>query len=286
MGKALLRCANDTIVDVEETSIATTVQVHRFDIFAGYPELTAGVTGRPGGVSIGPYESLNLGFHVGDDPTKVEENRRRLCQEIGFDLDQMVVPQQVHEGTVASVGKANAGRGARSHDDAIAKTDALVSNSGDVLLAVMLADCVPVVIFDPVNRVVAVAHAGWGGTVAQVTTNTVRAMIEEFGADAAQMVAGIGPSIGPASYEVQDDVAFKAEAAFPGAGVIRVRDDGSKTFDLWKANHIQLRDCGIPESQIEIAAIDTYSNFELYFSDRRDRPCGRFMCFASIRDSA
>lgn len=285
MVQAEFRWHNATIAEMDETSTEGTVQIHRFGVFADHPTLETGVTQRLGGVSEGPYGSLNLGLHVGDDPAKVMENRIRLCETVGFDLDRMVVPQQVHQGTVTLVEGSHAGRGARSQEDALTATDALVTGEDNILLTVMLADCVPVVIFDPVNRVVAVAHAGWGGTVKHVTTNAVSTMINTFGSSPAQLLAAIGPAIGPDSYEVRDDVIAQANAAFPEEGVIQVRDDGSHTFDLWKANHLQLRGSGIPDSQIEIAAVDTYTSTDLYFSDRRIRPCGRFMCFAGLRHS-
>jgi YfiH family protein len=242
---------------------------------------------RAGGVSDGPYASLNLGFHVDDDPTRVLENRERLAKAIGVSLDSFVVPQQVHQGHVHVVTRDDRGRGARAHETALKATDALVTNQQEVVLAVMLADCVPVVIFDPKTPAIGIAHAGWGGTLHHITRRTVETMQSEVGTDPTDVVGGVGPSIGPETYEVEADVADRARGGFQDADILRPKTDGKFLFDLWASNVSDLVAAGVPREQIEVAGVDTYLASERFFSHRRDgRPSqqtGRFMAVAALR---
>lgn len=260
------------------------VAFHEFDLFAGHPGLLAGCSGRAGGVSEPPYDELNVGLHVGDDPAAVVENRRRLVAAVGADLDALVMPLQVHRGNVEVVIAADRGAGARTLDDALPDTDAVITAEPGVLLAVMLADCVPVVVCDPVTPAVGVAHAGWAGTVNHVTRNTVEAMRDRFGSDPAELLAGVGPSIGPASYEVGPDVAERAREAFPAVEVVRPKGGDKYLFDLWASNVEDLVEAGVSAANIEVAAIDTFESTDRFFSHRRQGPTGRFMAFAALAD--
>jgi len=259
------------------------IALHEFELFAGHPGLIAGCTDRLGGVSKPPYDELNVGLHVGDDADAVIENRRRVVEAIGADLNSLVMPLQIHQGHVAVVTAADRGSGARSLDGAIPDTDAIVTDEPGVVLAVMLADCVPVIVFDPVAPAVGVAHAGWGGTVNHVTRNTVDALARHYGSDPADMLVGVGPSIGPASYEVGDDVAQRARTAFPTVDVVRPKGDGKYLFDLWESNVADLLAAGVPRANIEVAGIDTFDSAGRFFSHRRQRPTGRFVALACLR---
>ncbi|QGG96882.1 peptidoglycan editing factor PgeF [Actinomarinicola tropica] len=240
------------------------------------------VTTRHGGVSAPPYDTLNLGLHVGDDPARVVENRRRAAAAIGLDLDHLVVGHQAHGRTVTVVGTDERGRGTTHDDDAIQATDALVTTEPDVGLVAMVADCVPLVLVDPTARVLATVHAGWRGTVAGVTTAAVEAM-RRLGARPSEIRGGIGPAIAPARYQVGPEVAEAARAAFGGDADRLVEPDGSGrwTFDLWSANRLQLDTAGVPQEQVAVAALDTVDG--PFFSDRAVRPCGRFAALARLR---
>src|ERR1700683_4892535 len=147
------------------------------------------VTARSGGVSSGPSATLNLSLSVGDDPARVLENRRRLATAFGADPGDFVFARQVHGATVRIVGRADRGSGALTLDDAVPDTDALVTTSPDVVLAILTADCVPIVLHDPVAGVLACVHAGWRGTVARVCAAAVAAM-ESLGSRRADTPAG------------------------------------------------------------------------------------------------
>jgi YfiH family protein len=244
--------------------------------------LDALVTTREGGVSTGRYRSLNLGLLVGDDEAAVLTNRARVATAIGGTLDDFVFCEQSHQPNVQIVTAEHRGRGARSPSDAIPATDALVTAVPGVTLAVMAADCVPLVLFDPAARVLACVHAGWGGTVRGVTPAAVETMLT-LGADPARIIAGIGPAIHPDRYQVGADVAELAEAAFGDQAATVVRPDGTGKwlFDLWQANALQLTTAGVPADQVHIAGRDTGPGTP-FFSHRSEGPCGRFAAVARM----
>ena len=134
------------------------------------------VTTRHGGVSAGPYATLNLGLHVGDTEADVLVNRRRVAAALGADLGDFVFCNQVHGRRVAVVSAADRGRGALRLGDAVAVTDALVTTDPGTVLAILVADCVPIILVDPQAGVLACVHAGWRGTVAGVTGAALHAM--------------------------------------------------------------------------------------------------------------
>jgi YfiH family protein len=238
------------------------------------------VTTRHGGVSQGPYESLNLSLHVGDAPAAVLENRARAAAAVDLELDDLVFCNQSHQSNVVRVGAAERGRGSRSLDDAIAATDALVTTDPTVGLVVMVADCVPIVLVDPVARILSCVHAGWRGTTSGVTEATVDLMVG-LGAEPNRLVVGIGPARAPDRYQVGDDVVATATAHFGDAVSQLVRPDGTGRwlFDLWAANIHLLRTRGVAVDNIHLADIGTGTDF---FSDRSARPCGRFAAIARL----
>lgn len=260
------------------------VSLYTFDLFAPQAGLVACCSGRTGGVSAAPYDDLNLSFRVGDDPEAVRENRCRLAAALGAELDALVVAGLIHENGVERVGHRERGRGAFSSEDAIADTDALITDDPGVVLAITLADCVPVFLYDPTVPAVGLAHAGWQGTLGHIASKTARAMQAAFGSDPADLLAAIGPSIGPDSYEVGHEVAERFHAEYPANNLTRpTADPGKFILDLWAANVSDLTAVGVAPASIEVARIDTYRKSNLFFSDRRQRPTGRFMALAMLR---
>jgi polyphenol oxidase len=195
----------------ESTPTVPAVPVTSWGVFDGHA-VDAVVTTRAGGVSSGPYASLNLGLHVGDDPALAVENRRRAVAAIGLALEDVVLCRQVHGREVVVVGDADRGRGTLTPDDAPA-ADAIVTATPGLGIGVMVADCVPLVLYDPVARVVAAVHAGWRGTVARVTDAAIAAM-GRLGSDPVDVIAGIGPAITADRYQVGEDVIDAARVCF------------------------------------------------------------------------
>jgi polyphenol oxidase len=259
------------------------IDLHEFDLLRPHAaRLVAGCTERAGGVSKPPYDELNVGPHVGDDAEAIIENRRRIAQAIEIDLSSFVIPQQVHRGAVHTVTGADRGRGALRSEDAIPGADALITREAGIPLAVMVADCVPVILFDPETPAVGVIHAGWSGTVHHVARNTVDAMTREFGSDSSSLLAGVGPSIGPASYEVGADVAERARAEFPNEEIVSSNTNGKFLLDLWAANVADLTEAGVPRERIEVSGLDTFQLPERFYSHRRQQPTGRFLALAML----
>jgi YfiH family protein len=238
--------------------------------------LRAVVTTRTGGVSAAPYDSLNLGDHVGDDPAAVLANRRLVADALG--VEALTVADQQHGAGVAVVDASNAGRGMTGVTDAEAAfpaTDALVTDVPGVALGILVADCAPVLFWDPVHRAIGAAHCGRPGALAGVLARTVETMTAEFGSRPDQMLAGIGPCIGFASYEVG-----AAEAAPFDTALTRPTRPGHALVDLPGAVRRQLAGLGIGGGHA--MGIDTRTTTHTFFSDRAARPCGRFMAIAMI----
>jgi YfiH family protein len=247
--------------------------------------VSAAVTTRRGGVSAGAYGSLNLGDHVGDDHESVLENRRRLAAALG--VARLTVADQRHGNRVALVSGENAGRGHEGAADsasAFPATDALITGVPGAALTILVADCAPVVLFDPVRLAIGVAHSGRAGTVLGILPKTVEAMAAAFGSAPRDLLVGIGPAIGAASYEIGDAQAAQVTAAFgaEGAGLLRPTRPGHCTFDLAGALRIQLRAAGVADANVHDMAVDTLAATDEFFSDRAARPCGRFMAAAML----
>jgi YfiH family protein len=246
-----------------------------------YP-VDALVTTRYGGVSAGDYATLNLSFGVGDRPQDVLENRRRAAAALGADLADFVFGSQVHGGVARVVTRADRGRGAAIADAGVGEADALVTGDPGTALGAVVADCVPILLYDPGAHVIACVHAGWRGTVARVTDAALAAM-SALGTRPADVIAGIGPAIGPDRYQVGEDVAAAARECFGERAPLVIRPDGTGRwlFDLWSANRVLLREAGVADHNIHVAAIPTGA--ELFFSNRAARPCGRFGVLARLR---
>ncbi|MBC8136906.1 MAG: peptidoglycan editing factor PgeF [Fibrella sp.] len=247
---------------------------------AALPSFVHGFTRRNGGASEPPFDSLNLGLHVGDEPEAVRENRARVAEMLGFDLDRMVCAEQVHGGSVAVVSSLDAGRGATVLAEAIPGVDALVTNDRRVLLALFFADCVPVFLTDEQRGVTAIAHAGWRGIVAGVLENTLMTMQCQFGTVPSDVQAAVGPCIGKARFEVGAEVA----AHFPDNTIAPDFPGGKPHVDLSAATVGRLRRAGVfPENIFESGECTVFCS-ERYFSHRRDQGrTGRMGGYIALR---
>ncbi len=214
---------------------------------------------RLGGCSAAPFDSLNLGVSTADEPSCVWRNRVAFAQAAGVAADDLVVAGQVHGTTIAEVGKAERGRGARGRDDVVPRTDGLLTREAGVPLFVSFADCVPVLLVaGRPARGLALVHAGWRGMIAGVVARAARAL-DIRGAPGA---AVIGPSIGPCCFAVSPDVGERFDEAFPGTW-----RDGH--VDLWEAARRQLEAAGYPSADIVTSGLCTCHDHE-FFSHRRE----------------
>jgi len=232
-----------------------------------------GISSRLGGTSKPPFTSLNLGLHTGDENKQVIANRQIFCQGVGVEADNIVTAQQVHTDNVVVVTAKHLGKGAQIYSEAIEATDALITNVPNIPLMLFFADCVPVLIVDPVHKVIGIAHAGWKGTIDHIGQKTILAMQTHFGTDPQQCLVGIAPSVGPCCYEVDHIVIDKLKEQFKDWEQL-VRPKGSKLYlDLWQANRLQLEQIGVQPSNIVVSKVCTVCNKELFFSYRAEDGC-------------
>mgnify|MGYP001545971480 CR=1 FL=1 len=234
---------------------------------------------RHGGVSKKPWKSLNTGGTVGDEYEDVRENLKRMFQVAGREFSSRYDGWQVHGDIVLRVEEP------RPETANHVKLDGLITDQKDVSLLMRFADCVPVMLVDPIKHVVGLVHAGWKGTVLQIARKAVLRMKEEYGTKPEDVLAGIGPSIGPDDYEVGFEVIQAARESFgQAAEACIVQNRNSYHFDLWKANETALRNVGV--RNIECAGISTYSHVEDWFSHRRENgKTGRFGAIIALREN-
>lgn len=255
------------------------LKIYRFGHLSSSDRLIHFVSSRKGGISQGKYGSLNLGLHTGDEQSNVLINRKLLADSIGISVDDFVFAGQVHGAEIAIVGKAERGSGVWETDSCIHETDAMITQQPGICLIVLVADCVPVLLHDPDKRVIAAIHAGRKGTESKIVMKTLERMRVEFGCRPKEILAGIGPSIGPCCYEVDDNVAGQfRESLSKYNGLVLEPQPGHKPhLDLWKANQQQMLDCGILSENIEIAGLCTQCEEQEYFSYRSGKGItGRF----------
>lgn len=243
---------------------------------AGFPHA---FTTRRGGRSTGPYASLNLGRGVDDAPEAVRANRAAVLAALGLAPARHVEADQVHGAVVAVVDASDAGR-------SIPEADGLASADPGTVLAVHAADCVTLLLADPRSRAVAAIHAGWRGTAAGIAAEAVRVMAARFGSRPADLLAALGPGIGPCHYEVDEPV-YDAFGRWSWRdAVLRPNGRGRWQLDLQAANRRQLAAAGVPEERIEVFALCTYHHPELFFSHRRERITGRMAAIIGVPDGA
>ena len=184
-----------------------------------------------------------------------------------------MTPEQVHGEAIQRVGRSDAGRGALSYADSIAKTDALITDEPGLPLLLCFADCTPILLLDPAHRAVGIAHGGWKGTVRRIAAKTVLRMQREFGTRPEDVLAAIGPSIGPCCYEVGPEVERQFQEAFSGheAALFSHPDAvGGTHLSLWAANRLQLEEIGVLREHIDEARTCTACHHEDFFSYRAD----------------
>lgn len=246
------------------------IDFYMFPSFTETDLVTHAFSGRKGGFSQGKYSTLNLSAFTKDKAEAVLENKRKFCLRLGITPESIVSAKQVHGDGLYHVTLSDRGRGAYLPDTAIPAVDALITKEKGVALLACFADCVPVFFLDPVQKVIALAHAGWRGTVAKIAAKTAQTLHEGYGTKYQNLLVGIGPSIGPCHYQVAEPVIAKVEEVFPQWEKILLapREKGFAYLNLWEANRRQLLDLGIPEANVTVAGLCTYCHQDKFFSHR------------------
>lgn len=228
-------------------------------------------TTRIGGVSKKGFSELNLGLHVADEKEAVIKNRKIAANLVNSKLKYMVAGEQVHGTKIKRVTEKDLGKGALDYSTALAETDGLMTDSSNILLSSYYADCTPVSFLDPINRVVALAHAGWKGTLDEIAKKMVAKLKKVYNTDSSELLVAVGPAIGGCCYQIGVEVVELFKAKFEYANNLIKKDKAGKyLLDLKKANAIQLRNAGLKSKNIIKNSLCTFCNEKLFFSYRRD----------------
>ncbi|MEG2277268.1 MAG: peptidoglycan editing factor PgeF [Odoribacter sp.] len=220
-----------------------------------------------------------IGFSEGESSEIVCANRIALAAAVGFKPNSLITGHQVHSTNIAVVTEIDVGRGALDRESRLPDTDALVTNREGICLMVLSADCVPILLYDPVHRVIAAIHAGWRGTAAEIVAKTIRVMQTKFNCSPEHILAAIGPSIGQCCFEVGEEVAETFNTLFPKQkGIVETgKSLGKYQVDLWAANQRELIKAGLTPPHIEVAGECSVCSPEKFFSYRRNgTDAGRF----------
>ena len=241
-------------------------------VFLAAPELNCGAavhgfSTRIGGVSRPPRDTLDLRASSADTP-EVRENFRRFCAAVGADYDRMVFSKQVHRDDVRLVTGADAGTGIFRERDY--EADGLITNEPGLPLVIFSADCIPVLLHDPVRHAIGACHAGWRGTALGIAAKTVRRMTEEFGTDPADLRCAIGPGISRCCFETDGDVPQAMLAALGDKACDFIDDHGTGKYhvDLKGINHRWLASAGVKSENIAVSDECTVCFPHRYFSHR------------------
>ncbi|HXG52537.1 MAG TPA: peptidoglycan editing factor PgeF [candidate division Zixibacteria bacterium] len=232
--------------------------------WSGYPGLIHGFFGRRGGRSRGPFAGLNVSMRVGDDPAVVTDNFCDMKRSAGIHSGRVIVMRQVHGDGIVEVRDASLKEAGEA--------DGMISALPNVYLGVLTADCVPILLLAPRERVVAAVHAGWRGTLAGIAAKAVERLEQRFGVSPRAVEAALGPSIGACCYEVKEDVSRPLAERWGGVAERSTRVAEGRIFvDLRRINRGILEQCGVPPQRVHEIGPCTSCAAQDFFSFRRER---------------
>ncbi|MGE3954090.1 MAG: peptidoglycan editing factor PgeF [Parachlamydiales bacterium] len=237
-----------------------------YEVFNECPELVAATFSRHGGVSKAPYDTLNVGDAVGDDPKSVSQNIARVRQAMG--LSKLIGSEQVHKTAVTTVTPAS--------PDLIPATDGLITTTPGIGVMGRHADCQVAIFYDPIRKVAATAHSGWRGSVQNIYAVVINRLEKECRSRPENLLCAISPSLGP---EEAEFVHYREELPEP----FWDHQTGGNHFDFWEISYEQLIEAGLLPDHIEIARYSNYKDAENFFSYRRDKKTGRNPTLVALR---
>lgn len=240
-----------------------------YNLLNKYKEIAHFCTSREGGVSVGNYASFNLSPFSGDNPDNFLENIKILASRLGIGLDKIIIPYQIHGTEIRVIDESFFKLNFEQKKAFLNGIDAIITKLPSICIGITTADCVPILFFDPVKKVIAAAHAGWRGTCGKIAEKTILTLIEKFECNPSDILVTIGPSISVEMYEVGNELVESFEKAGFDISEIFSTKNNSLYLDLWKANEQLLIKNGILQQNIEIAGICTYTEHEKFFSARR-----------------
>lgn len=241
-----------------------------FESLSKEKRLTHMVFTRRGGVSDPPFDFLNVGTNTGDDPGKVDSNLQVIQKKLN--AKQLVLMEQVHGADVVLIKKSD-----NSTAMPVYQCDALITDIPSIALLVRQADCQGIILFDRKRNVLSVLHSGWRGSIMNIIGNTISKMVEEYKCDPCDIMAAVGPSLGPCCAEFTSYMEI-----FPACFQGYMKEQNY--FDFWSVSVTQLKNAGIAERNIEVSGICTKCNQGLFYSYRGENLTGRFATAAMITD--
>lgn len=245
-----------------------------FDSLSAQPGIRHFVTDRNTNPAGAPF---TLSYSSTPDRDLVVNNRRMLADAMLVEEHALYLPSQVHKTRIVHVTPS-------TRKEELQETDALITSHPGICIAVMSADCVPIILYDSKNKVAAAVHSGWRGTVARILEKTLGEMAGRYGTEGAHLFAGIGPSVSQESYEVGEEVITAVKAAFDAHSELLVHTVHQKAhLDLWNANRHQLLEFGVPDEQIEVSNLCTVIHNHAFFSARKG-DAGRFAAGIVLTD--
>jgi YfiH family protein len=235
-------------------------------------------TTRKGGVSVPPYDAFNLGAGGGDDQASVKKNRAMLAEALGIKPHALKTINQVHGSDIYTLVSPDSPCPDKGYD-------AVMTREKGAALCVLTADCVPILIHDPVSGCAAAVHAGWAGSVSRIAGRVVEGMVHAFGARPEDMLAAIGPSIGPCCYEVDEKVMAPLRESFRDwPEMVNPGGNGRFLLDLWETNRNTLLKAGVRPQNISVMGVCTACNEDKFFSHRKSNgKAGRMMGIIMLR---
>ncbi|MBY6036174.1 peptidoglycan editing factor PgeF [Fictibacillus nanhaiensis] len=247
------------------------------------PRIVAGFTTRDEGYSPMPFLSLNMGFHVNDDPVAVQKNRKSFAEEIKFPVQYWVGTKQVHGTDIVQIRKEDRGQGSLDFETAIPDADGIYTKEADVLLTSLYADCVPLYFYSPKHELIGLAHAGWRGSVGKIGPKMIQIWCEKESVNEEEIKIAIGPSIASCCYEVDDTVIKEVKAALGNTAeptVFMENEAGRYQLNLQRFNEILFIQSGILPENITISNQCTSCENDVFFSHRKEvGKTGRMMSF-------
>lgn len=244
-----------------------------FDLFYREENIVHFTTTREGGVSDGTFSSFNMGNFSDDSPLNIRENREILARMLYMDIDRFIIPHQTHGTRVLTIDRNFFNLDHATAIETLYGIDATITREKDIFLCVTTADCVPVILYDRKNEIIAAIHAGWRGTVGRIVEKTVVEMERQFGSLPENMIAGIGPAIDMSHYEVGDEVVsrFHNEGFDLSDATLFSRETSYSKYhvNLKEINRRELIRLGVPGSKIEKSTLCTFEREDIFFSARR-----------------
>lgn len=245
-----------------------------------YKNIVAGTTDRNGGTSQAPFDSLNGSLTIGDDSLDVITNRQRLASKVGIPLSHWVFCRQSHSDVIRKVTSFDKGSGAFDHEEGIRDCDGLYTKEDGIVLAFVHADCVPILLVDQQSHIICAIHAGWSGTLKEITRKAIEELVQKEGVNPSHLKAYVGPALSYDSSLIQENIQPYLETmSFDAMEYVTIYPKNQAKIDARGLNIKMLLDAGVKYENITNLDIDTYINDDLFFSYQRESTTGRHITF-------